>query len=220
MATNIFTFNHLKIQKKYWAVFTLVSAAMLFCTLPANAQFYRGSQLEFGKNRVQYTPFNWTYYQFSKYRVYFHTGGIELANYSAKGIQSAFAEMESRLDYQFEGRANFIVYNKIEEFRQSNIGLNQEDDYNLGGAERFQGDKVFLYFEGNHEDLNYQIKKGVADIVSRKVLYGNDWKEVIKNTAFKLAVDDEPIFTNKSFEDQISKELKGNFDSENKVGFF
>jgi hypothetical protein len=43
---------------------------------------------------------------------------------------------------------------------------------------------------------------------------------VIKNTAFKIAVNDEPIFTVKAFEEQIEKEKKGQFDSENKVGFF
>lgn len=51
-------------------------------------------------------------------------------------------------------------------------------------------------------------------------LTGGQIEMVIKNTAFKIAVDEEPLFTNKSFEEQISKELKGNFDSENKVGFF
>ncbi|RXK11542.1 AAA family ATPase [Halarcobacter mediterraneus] len=51
-------------------------------------------------------------------------------------------------------------------------------------------------------------------------LTGGQIEMVIKNTAFKIAVEDEPLFTNKSFEEQISKELKGNFDSENKVGFF
>ncbi len=51
-------------------------------------------------------------------------------------------------------------------------------------------------------------------------LTGGQIEMVIKNTAFKIAVEDEPIFTVRSFEEQIDKELKGNFDSENKVGFF
>ncbi|RXJ89486.1 AAA family ATPase [Arcobacter sp. CECT 8983] len=64
-------------------------------------------------------------------------------------------------------------------------------------------------------DKDFDIKK-LADYE----LTGGQIEMVIKNTAFKIAVDDEPIFTNKSFEEQIAKELKGNFDSENKVGFF
>jgi SpoVK/Ycf46/Vps4 family AAA+-type ATPase len=51
-------------------------------------------------------------------------------------------------------------------------------------------------------------------------LTGGQIEMVIKNTAFKIAVDDEPLFTVKAFEEQIQKEKKGNFDSENKVGFF
>ena len=51
-------------------------------------------------------------------------------------------------------------------------------------------------------------------------LTGGQIEMVIKNTAFKIAVEEEPIFSVKSFEEQIEKELKGNFDSENKVGFF
>ncbi len=51
-------------------------------------------------------------------------------------------------------------------------------------------------------------------------LTGGQIEMVIKNTAFKIAVEDAPLFKNSSFEEQISKELKGNFDSENKVGFF
>lgn len=51
-------------------------------------------------------------------------------------------------------------------------------------------------------------------------LTGGQIEMVIKNTAFKIALEEEPVFTNTIFEDQISKELKGNFDSENKVGFF
>jgi hypothetical protein len=35
-----------------------------------------------------------------------------------------------------------------------------------------------------------------------------------------VAIQDEPLFTIGDFEEQIQKELKGNFDSENKVGFF
>ncbi|RXJ77237.1 AAA family ATPase [Arcobacter sp. F155] len=56
--------------------------------------------------------------------------------------------------------------------------------------------------------------------LAKHELTGGQIEMVIKNTAFKIAVDEEPLFTNKSFEEQISKELKGNFDSENKVGFF
>ena len=51
-------------------------------------------------------------------------------------------------------------------------------------------------------------------------LTGGQIELVIKNTAYKIAVSDEPIFTVNDFEEQITKEKKGQFDTENKVGFF
>ena len=51
-------------------------------------------------------------------------------------------------------------------------------------------------------------------------LTGGQIELVIKNTAYKIAVSTDPIFTVKDFEEQITKEQKGQFDTENKVGFF
>ncbi len=50
-------------------------------------------------------------------------------------------------------------------------------------------------------------------------LTGGQIEMIIKNTAYKIALDKEPIFTFESFQEQIQKEQKGNFDTENKMGF-
>ena len=62
---------------------------------------------------------------------------------------------------------------------------------------------------------NFDVKK-----LAKHELTGGQIEMVIKNTAFKIAVEDEPIFTIKVFEEQIQKEKSGQFDSENRVGFF
>jgi AAA+ superfamily predicted ATPase len=64
-------------------------------------------------------------------------------------------------------------------------------------------------------DKEFDIKK-----LAEHDLTGGQIELVIKNTAYKVALEDEPLFRVKSFEEQIEKELKGNFDSEVKVGFF
>ena len=51
-------------------------------------------------------------------------------------------------------------------------------------------------------------------------LTGGQIELVIKNTAFKIAVLDEPLFKVSDFVEQIDKELKSMFDSSTKVGFF
>ena len=51
-------------------------------------------------------------------------------------------------------------------------------------------------------------------------LTGGQIELVIKNTAYKIAVSDEPLFKVDNFKEQITKEQKGQFDGETKVGFF
>ena len=51
-------------------------------------------------------------------------------------------------------------------------------------------------------------------------LTGGQIELVIKNTAYKIAISDEPLFRLEDFKEQITKEQKGQFDSETKVGFF
>ncbi len=64
-------------------------------------------------------------------------------------------------------------------------------------------------------DKNFDINK-----ISEVELTGGQIELIIKNTAYKVAVMDEPIFKMEDFQEQISKEQKSQFDQENKVGFF
>lgn len=51
-------------------------------------------------------------------------------------------------------------------------------------------------------------------------LTGGQIEMVIKNTAYKVAVEDEPLFKLSTFIEQIEKEMKTQFDKESKMGFF
>jgi SpoVK/Ycf46/Vps4 family AAA+-type ATPase len=56
--------------------------------------------------------------------------------------------------------------------------------------------------------------------LSKASLTGGQIEMIIKNTAYKLAVKDEPIFTTNDFIEEIEKEQKTQFDKDKKVGFF
>ena len=75
---------------------TLVLILMLILLLPSSAftQFYNGSQMSFGKNRIQYKEFLWTYYKFDDYDVYFYLNGRELAVATAKYAKMQIPLME------------------------------------------------------------------------------------------------------------------------------
>ena len=58
----------------------------------------------------------------------------------------------------------------------------------------------------------------IDKLISRK-LTGGQIELVIKNTAYKLAIEDEPLFKISDFIEEINKEEKTMFDKDKKVGF-
>ena len=155
-------------------LFTFISAI-------AAAQFYDGSNMQFGKNRVQYDKFEWQYFRFPTYEIFFYTGGREVAIYASKAASGQISDVESFLEFYNHESIKYIIYNKYDHYRQSNIGIVDEQT-NLGGVNKVIGTKVFLYFEGDHKKLEKDLRAGTAEVLLSNYLYGGDWRNVIRNT--------------------------------------
>ncbi len=156
---------------------------LVWITLGSEAQFYNGSQLTFGKSRVQYANYFWTYYRYDKFDVYFYTGGKNYANYTAGYVLKNLKEIENKFEVELEDKLQFVVFNSLNDFKQSNIGYVSDESYNTGGITRINGNKVFLYFQGSYSDFEKQIRGGIASVVYNQMTYGTTLPSQIKNTA-------------------------------------
>ncbi len=150
--------------------------------LKIEAQFYYGMQMEFGKNRIQYQDFNWTYFDYERFRVYSYAGGAEIAKYVSVSVNNQLPILEKRLEYQVEDKINVIVYNNQNDFKQSNIGLNNDESSNIGGTTKIIGDKIFVYFNGSHADLDKQIRAALAELMINQILYAGNAREMVRNS--------------------------------------
>lgn len=166
-------------QKKYLRY--LLFFGIIVSSNVSIAQFYNGSQTDFGKNRMKYQDFFWTHYTYDRYDVYFYEQGKDVANYVSKAAKKQIEEIEKMFDYTFDEKIQFICYNKQSEFKQSNIGLGSSEEYNTGGITRIAGSKIILYFEGDHAKLDAQIRSGVAEVLMNQMMYGGKVSEVFKN---------------------------------------
>ena len=162
---------------------------ILFLVKTVSAQFYYGSQLEFGKNRMQYQSFNWTYFDFERFRVYLYEGGQDIARYAATSVDRQLPVLEKRLDFQLEDKIDVIVYNNQNDFKQSNIGLATEDNGNIGGVTRIIGDKIFIYFTGSRAELDRQIRAALAELMINQMMYGGRTRDVVKNSTLLTLPD-------------------------------
>jgi hypothetical protein len=88
-----------------------------------------------------------------------------------------------------EDRFQIVVYNKLSDFRESNIGLSSDGQFNIGGSARITGSKLIVYYEGDHTQFEKQIRSGIAEIMVNQVLYGGSWKDVLKSSALLTVPD-------------------------------
>lgn len=169
------------ICKKLASLFVIL---LLFISLPAVAQFYNGSQLNFGKSRVQFNDFLWTYFRFDKFDAYFYQNGKELATYTSEYADKHIKEIELSLQANLEEKIQFIIFNNLSDLKQSNIGLYGDwEYYNTGGVTRIIGGRVLLFFDGDYEHFNQQIRAGIAQVILNGMVYGTGIGAQIKNNA-------------------------------------
>lgn len=136
------------------------------------AQFYNGSQLTFGKNRVQHQQFNWQYLRAEQYDVYYYPTGRELAQYVFYTAPEIIEDIEKMLNYTSKKKMQFIVYNTQSDFRESNFAYDYEDFYNQGGVTNIYGTKIYIYFDGNRAHLDRMIRGGIMNVYAHWLVQG------------------------------------------------
>ena len=148
------------------------------------AQFYNGSNMTFGKNRVQYNKFLWLFYKFDDFDTYFYLNGRELAEFTARYSTIEIPKMESKIESRIDKRLQFIIFNNLTDLKQSNIGLMTEESYNTGGITHIIGSKIFLYFDGNHVNFEKQIRAGIAQVLFNQMMFGGSLGQQVKTSTF------------------------------------
>src|SRR5215470_5916330 len=137
---------------------------------------------EFGKNRVQYQKFKWRYYQTENFNTYFSQDGLELGKYVAQVAEVELPGLEEFVEYGLQRRANIVIYNNFDEYRQSNIGMGI-DWQTTGGVTKMVNNKILVYFNGNHDSLRLQIRQGLAKVLVENILFGDDLGDFAANQA-------------------------------------
>jgi Tol biopolymer transport system component len=162
----------------------LLAILCLLPAAPASGQFYNGMQMTFGKNRVQHKDFYWTYFRFDDIDCYYNEFGRQVAEYASKVAHEKLNQIEDYFDYTLDKRLILIVYNKQNDFRQSNVGLiSTEDDYNVGGYSKVIKNKVMLWFNGDREEFGKLVASAIAEVVVYEMLYNADVRDRVTSNS-------------------------------------
>lgn len=157
---------------------------MVTAFLPAVAQFYYGSQQNFGRSRVSFSDLLWSHYRFEDFDTYFYLNGEHLAAYTAFVAKQEIPRIASRLETSLQDKLQFVVFNRLTDVRQSNIGSQNETqfNYNTGGITHITGKRIFLYFDGDYNHFDRQIRAGIAQVLLQQALYGGSIGSQITST--------------------------------------
>lgn len=152
-------------------------------TLPQQGQAQ--SYLEkYGKNRVQLRKFKWKYFDTEHFRIYhYDRSGRELARYVSEQVENDIEMIERKIGGKFPRRFKIVLYNTYDEYLQTNIGKRDEGQLQdiPAGTVDIVGDKMVVYFTGVHTDLRRQTRAGMARVIMDRMLFGDNFGEVVKN---------------------------------------
>lgn len=135
---------------------------------------------KFGKNRVQYHTFDWSSYSMPDYEIFYYKGGQPLSEFVARVWDRNKMYVEDVLEYKIGNKIEVYIYNDLTDIKQSNFGANNES-YNPGNNIKIVGNKIFLYFNGDHNDLERQLREGIANVMLNYMSFGSNLREVVQN---------------------------------------
>ncbi|MBK8556408.1 MAG: PD40 domain-containing protein [Lewinellaceae bacterium] len=140
------------------------------------------SQTSFGKNRIQYhRQFDdWLHYETANFDTYWYGDARNIAQSALQMAEYDFGAVQQLLEHQMTDKIEMLVFIDLTDLKQSNIG--EEDIFQLrAGETKVVGNKIFVYFDGNHQHLRAQIREGVAGVILNSMLFGSNIQEIVQN---------------------------------------
>ena len=131
---------------------------LLLLTQLASAQFYY-----FGRNKVQYTEFEWKVLRTEHFDIYYYTEMKELAQRGAFLAEESYKLLEQKFNHNVANRIPLIFYSSHLHFQQTNVtpGFIPEG---VGGFFEFLKGRVVIPFQGSMEQFAHVIRHELVHV--------------------------------------------------------
>ncbi len=141
-------------HKHQWLIF---AAAVLLSAGNLQAQFY------FGKNKVQYTSFDWQVMTTDHFRIYFYTDEKEIAEIAGKIAEDSYRQLAIKFNHEIKEPTPLVIYSSPHYFTQTNIvpGILPEG---VAGFTEFMKGRVVVPFHGSYRDFDHVIRHELVHV--------------------------------------------------------
>jgi len=122
-----------------------------------HAQYY------FGKNKVQYTDFDWHVMTTEHFNIYFYTQEKDLAEIAARSAEEAYFQLASRFNHEVYAKIPLIIYSNPNHFVQTNVTWSMLPE-NVAGFTEFIKGRVVVPFNGSYYDFDRVIRHEMVHV--------------------------------------------------------
>jgi Tol biopolymer transport system component len=127
----------------------------------------------FGKNKVRYRDFDWSYIQTRRFDIYFYENAYPTAKFAADVLEAAYREVSEELNYNLQQRVPVFIYNSHNEMQQTNI-VSAILPEGIGGFTESFKNRIAVPFTGSYENFRHVLHHELTHAVVNNMLFGNN----------------------------------------------
>ncbi len=150
----------------------VILLALFFIVLSAGdaqAQYY------FGKNKVQYTDFDWHMMTTEHFKIYYYSDEAELAEIAAQSAEESYRFLAAKFKHEIYAKIPLIIYSTPNHFVQTNVTFSFLPE-NVAGFTEFLKGRVVVPFNGSYYDFDRVIRHEMVHVftISRIHRHGRE----------------------------------------------
>jgi roadblock/LC7 domain-containing protein len=130
----------------------------------ASAQFYY-----FGRNKVQYTRFEWKILRTEHFDIYYYTEMKELAERGAFFAEESYKSHEQRFNFSIGHRIPLVFYSSHLHFEQTNIASGFIPE-GVGGFFEFVKGRVVIPYDGSMQRFQHVIRHELVHVFMHSMI--------------------------------------------------
>ncbi len=125
----------------------------------------------FGKNKVQYQSKEWRYIQTQHFDIYFYQGGEAAANFTAAVAESSLTSLNRTFKFELIARIPFLLYNSHNDFEETNVSPDIQEE-SVGGFTEFFKSRIVVPYEGSNEQFRHVLHHELTHAFMLQFFYG------------------------------------------------
>lgn len=152
----------------------------------------------FGKNKVQYTDFSWSYLPAAHFTLYFHQNQGTLPAVSYRMMEDIYRTLSRRFQFTHKEAVPVIIYGDPNLFNQTNV-ITELLPEEVGGFTELFKSRVVVPFNGSYDEFNHVVHHEMVHAFIYGLFYDQLGSSLLTGSMFQI-----PLWFNEGLAEYLS----------------